>query len=75
MEVAENEIVHMGLRGEIRCKLVKRLALTFENIVHALGYAALLRPAFAETERQIRMQKTEKPLEELGPEPPAHELV
>lgn len=56
MEMAENEIVHMGLRGEIRCKLVKRLVLTLENIVHALGHTAFLRPALSETERQIWMQ-------------------
>lgn len=75
MEMAENEIVHMGLRGEIRSELVKRLVLTLENIVHALGHAALLRPALAETECQIGMQKAEKTLEELGPESPTHELV
>jgi len=75
MEMAENEIVNMGLRGEIRCKLIKRLILTLENIIHALGHAALLRPALSETECQIGMQKTEKTLEELGPESPAHELV
>ena len=75
MEMAENEIVHMGLRGEIRCKLIKRFIFTLENVVHTLGHAALLRPALSETERQIRMQKTEKTLKELGPESPAHELV
>ena len=59
----------------LRCKLIKRFIFTLENVVHALGHAALLRPALSETERQIRMQKTEKTLKELGPESPAHELV
>lgn len=75
MIMPENKIIDSISRRKSLGKLIQRLFFPFEHILHVTRKPVAARPAVAESERDPRMQHTEKELRNTVVEKSAQETI